>query len=460
MLWELVNRIGELHYTAGLRHLSRFLSPLGPAPNLKVLYLRPALTVGTEEPTPLIGLPVIFSGCLPSLRDLTLTNTVTWPGGLFKGLTSFECGVFHHCPICPVHVLGVLRESPSIELIRLVGYCAIPPGFNPPAITLRLLGKCTLIGQGTTSLIRFITVPASALVFLSRSYNDDDATFPRFDDLSAAPGLHVLDEVSSVSFSISDFAVRLQAKNDHGGALDAEVDELYDISRDPIMFVRFLRSSLECGRTCPGFKTTKELTLDMDRGRVSEPQDAICFAFYVTGLILNLPDVDEVKLRGVPPLELSSIFKCLYGALRSGLPSPSLKRLYIESIPLRSPRSLLVGLDKLITRRKGVGAPFHSVAVKVKCEMLIPDAEHCGLLSSWEGLVEGGVVLGYEQTEVKKLHRRRRRTYEDEDECDYEDGDDESGEEEADADDSDDCCVGWDGWPGKWPKTMGEMEGR
>ena len=467
-LWRLVDRIEELHYTTSLRQLPKFLSSLGPAPNLKVLYLRPELTVGIEEPTPLIGLPVIFSGCLPSLRDLTLTNTVAWPAGLFKGLTSFECGVLNHYPISPAHVLGVLRESPSIEFIRLVGYCTVPPGFNPPPVALRSLGKCTLIGQGTTSLIRFITVPASALVFLSKPYNDDGTTLPRFDDLSAAPGLHVLDEVSSVSFSINDFAVQLQAKNDHGGVLDAEVDELYDLSRDP-MFVHFLRSAFECGRTCPGFKTAKELTLDVERGRVWEPQEAICFALDVMGLMLNLPEVDEVKLRGVPPLELSSIFEYLCGASKSKLSCPNLKRLHIESIPLRSPRSLLVELDKLIAGRKGAGAPFHSVAVKVKCEMLIPDTDHCAFLSSWEGLVEGGVVLEYEQTEVKNLPRYRRHIYEDEDEFwegdedeldyDEEDEDDESGEEGAGTDDLGDC-VGWDDWPGRWPKTMGEMEGQ
>ena len=73
----------------------------------------------------MISLPIIFSGCLPSLHDLTLTNTVTWPAGLFRGLTSFVCGALDHYPISPVHVLDVIRESPSIEFLRLVGCCEL-----------------------------------------------------------------------------------------------------------------------------------------------------------------------------------------------------------------------------------------------------------------------------------------------------------------------------------------------
>jgi len=75
-LWNLVDRIEELHYFTDLGKLVPFLSFLGPAPNLKVLDLRSVLAVGMEVPMLLVTLPVIFSDFLPSLRDLTLANTV------------------------------------------------------------------------------------------------------------------------------------------------------------------------------------------------------------------------------------------------------------------------------------------------------------------------------------------------------------------------------------------------
>ena len=94
---------------------------------------------------------------------------IIWPTGLFKGLTSFECGAIEQYPISPIHVLDVLRESPLIELICLAGCCGPPNGIKLPTVALSSLRKCTLIGQGTTSLIRFMTIPVSALVFLSKS---------------------------------------------------------------------------------------------------------------------------------------------------------------------------------------------------------------------------------------------------------------------------------------------------
>ncbi|KAF9645214.1 hypothetical protein BDM02DRAFT_3120580 [Thelephora ganbajun] len=422
-LWKLVYRIEELHYTTGLRQLVPFLSSLGPAPNLKVLHLRPQPTIGIGEPRPLISLPDIFSAHLPSLRDLALTNTVTWPTGLFRGLTAFECGAFEHYPISPFHVLDVLRESPSIEFVQLIGHCNIPRGFDPPAVALQSLGECILIGQGTTSLIRFMNVPASAHVFLSKPYTDDGTIFPKFEDISAASGLGVLDKVSSVSFSIDDFAVKIRAKNSDEGVLEAEVDELYELSRDPVIFAYFLRSSFECGSTCPGFKTAKELTLNIKRGRIWEPQEATCFTLDFLGCIFNLPDVGGVTLQGLPPLELSSILRHLRGAPKFKLPCPNLKRLHIESSPLPSPRSLLVELDEFLARRKRAGAPFKSVTVKVKCEMLIPTTDHCAFLNSWKGLVKGDVKLEYEQTKVEKLPRCRRRNYEREGDRDYDEED-------------------------------------
>ena len=105
--------------------------------------------------------------------------------------------------------------------------------------------------------------------------------------------------------------------------------------------------------------------------------------------------------------------------------------------------------------------------VKVKCEMLIPATDHRAFLTSWEELVEGGVRLEYERTEVEKLRRYRRRDFDDEDECDDYgeewDSKDEDEEEDEDEDEEVDAggpgCVGWDGWPEKWPNVVGEMGG-
>ena len=120
-------------------------------------------------------------------------------------------------------------------------------------------------------------------------------------------------------------------------------------------------------------------------------------------------------------------------------------------------------LGKLLAERKEKGAPLELAAVKVKCEMLIPAADHCALLTSWKGLVGEGVTLEYERTEVEKLPRCRRRDCEDEDEWDHGDENEDDGggdkggdeDEEVDADDLDDCRVGWDGWPEKWPERVG-----
>ena len=426
-----------------------------------------------EEPTALISLPTIFSGSLPSLRDLVLRSMVAWPIGLFRGLVSFEFGFFDRYPIPPVHVLAVLRESPSIEFLRLVGHCTLPQGFHQPAVTLPSLEKCILVGQGTTALIQFLTVPASTHVFLSKPYVDNRSIFPKFDHISVAPNLRVLDEVSAVSFSISDHAIRLQAKNAQGGDLDAELDELDGLSLDPVIFPHFIRSSLECGRTCPGFETAKKFTLNVDRGRMWEPEKATCFALDVMGFIFNLPGIEEVELRGVPSLELSSILEFFHGAAKFELPCPNLRRLHIVSTAIHSPRPLLGQLGKLLAERKEAAAPFQSVTVKVKCELLIPAPEHHAFLTSWAGLVEEGVSLEYERTKVKELPRYRRHHREDEDKWDYEeqwdivdegeedeDEDEEDEEEEEDYDDDgagdpDDGCVGWIGWPENWPAAVG-----
>ena len=443
-----VDRIEELRYTIGPRYMSSFLSSLGPAPNLKVLCLQPSLAIGIWDRTPSVDLPVIFSGCLPSLRDLSLPNGVTWPVGLFKGLTSFECGVFRHDPIPPLLVLDLLRGSPSIEFIGLSGFCTIPPGFQPPAIPLPSLKKCILAGTGTTSLIRFMIIPATAHVSLTAPETDEEA---KFEDFSAAPGLHVLRDVSTVSFITHYDGVELQAKNINGGTFEAAV-----ASDDPTVLTLLLRSALEYTQSCPGFKTTKVLKLSFGLAETGR------FNLDVVGCIRSLPEVEEIHLSGLQRQELGSVLLFLGNDLNSKDAPPLVKKLHIGSTPLRSPRRQLLLLDELLTKREKRGLPFHSVSMVVECEMLIPAADHCAFLESWEHLVEGEVRLRYWKSSVERSRRsRRRRNSEDEydderdsgeEDCEYQDenSDDEGGDGEA-------GCVGWDGWPQEWPQTVKEM---
>jgi len=456
-LWVLADRIEELYYSARLGDLAPFLASLGPAPNLKVLHIRPEPNVkGIEELMTYIAIPTIFSGRLPLLRNLALTHTAVWPAGLFRGLVSFECGNFDHFPLSPTHVLDVIRESPVIESLCLMGRCLPPQEPNQPAISLPLLRKCTLVGDGTTSLIRFITIPTTAVMFLGRGYANDWIAFPEFNTLSVTPGLRVLDEISVISFSIGDHTARLQARNDHGGVLDVEAHGLYDLSGNPPAFISFIRNSFPCWRTCSGLKTIKEFTFCIERDGIWRPHDTMRGLIDVARLVDNLAGIEGAKFRGLPPLELSSIlsFFTLFPRVPTFKPQyPNLKRLDIESSPIRSPRLLLVELGKLLAARKEAGAPLQSLTAKVRCEMLIAPTDHCALLTAWEGLVGGVVRLEYERIEVKKLLWRRYRFYPE----DHEGRDEEWGREADTGGLSD--CVGWDGWPGKWPKTLEEMKG-
>ena len=316
--------------------------------------------------------------------------------GPFKGLTSFECDIFDKFPTTPDDMLDAIRESPLIESLRLVGRCLPPKEPDQPAIALPLLRRCALVGGGTASLIRFITVPATVVVFLGRRYANNWVGFPWFNTLSVVPGLRVLGEVSAVSFSIDNHTARLQARNDQGGVLDVEAGGLDDVSGDPSTFIRFILNSFECWDTCAGVKTTKELTLRIERDGVWKPQDAKNSAVNLVRLLSGLPVIEVAKLHGLPPLELSTILSLLTGSTCAPTIKPrcpNLKRLDIESSPLRSPRLLLVELGERLAARKEAGAPFQSVMVKMGCEMLITATEHCALLTSWEGLVEGSVRL-------------------------------------------------------------------
>jgi len=401
---------------------------------------------------------------LPSLRSITFSNTIAWSAGLFKGLVSFEYGAVEQYPISAFNVLDVLQYSPSIEFLRLVGSCRFPFAPDARAVAFPSLVNCTLIGDGTTALIQFITLPATAVVSLSKSGFDDESFLPKFNDYSVAPGLRALGEVYAVSLFVGDCAVGIRARNRRGGVLDAKVKELCDQSGSPSAFTRFIRRSLESWRTCPGFDTTKELTLSMERGRIWEAIQANYLAMNIIGFIFNLPSVsvEEIKLLGVPPRELSLILEFLCSLPQLSDLCPNLKRLHIETTPLRSPWSLLAGFGGRLADRKKAWAPFQSVVVKVRCEMLIPATDHCALLAAWGGFVTEGVRLEYERAEVRRLPRCPRSSSEDDDEG----GGDEGGGDEGDEDegativDLGHRCVGWDGWPGNWPMTIEEASER
>jgi len=136
------------------------------------------------------------------------------------------------------------------------------------------------------------------------------------------------------------------------------MDGLYDLSGNPPEFVYFIRYSFACWRTCPGLKTTKELTLSIERGGIWEPHVATRGALDLIQLVSNLPVVEVVNFYGVPPLELSSILGLLSHISMFKPQCPNLKRLVIVSSPLPSPSLLFAELGKLLTARKEAGVPF------------------------------------------------------------------------------------------------------
>ena len=110
------------------------------------------------------------------------------------------------------------------------------------------------------------------------------------------------------------------------------MDELDKLSLDPDIFPQSIQSSFACAYTYPGFKTTKTFTLEVDRSRMWEHEEATFFALDIIGLIFNLLSIEEVTLRGIPSLELSSIFEFLHCAPIFELPAcaPTLRIIKIS----------------------------------------------------------------------------------------------------------------------------------
>ena len=123
-------------------------------------------------------IPTIFSGFLPSLRRLSLPKTLLWPPGLFGDLTSFECGTRNCFPGFPAYVF-----HPEELLDRIPLCCGLLPTHPRDPMDLlshSSLRKCTLIREGIAPLIRFIVVPATALVSLGKKSADDWTALPKF----------------------------------------------------------------------------------------------------------------------------------------------------------------------------------------------------------------------------------------------------------------------------------------
>ena len=458
-LWKLIDRIEELDFSYGTHHISPFLSSLGPAPNLKVLRLR---DVGPNDRRrgQQRRLPKIFKGCLPSLRELSLTIAVamSWPTGLFKDLRSFDLGVDADDPICSTLVLDVLRESPLLENLRLVGSCELPHD-EPSPVVLSSLKTCTLIGNEALSLISLICymdIPPSTNVFLSTPplLGDAAVVYP-FHDLCLAPGLHVLDGVSTASFTIGFDTIKLRVQNESGGILDIQV-YYYENVMIGLMIIAVLLKDLFCGSTSK-FQSMKVFSLHIGRNAGRDDAESVFCATVFAKFIFSTPSLERITLCGIPARALSFYLLFLQKGLDATIPFPNLQQVHIETTPIRSAKLLLGNLDMLIKKRNESGIPLQFVGVKVNCETLVPMVEHSAFLTAWKDLVGGDVKVEYFRDRVEELPRRGlpfvRFTNPPESE-------DEGGGGEADAVESGDYDSEWESWnSGKWPKAASEMRG-
>ena len=454
-LQKVVDRIEELDCWVGTDKIFSFLSSLGPVPNLKAFRLRNEVD-GVAADNGWEQLPVIFQDDgLASLPELSLTTTVIWPFGLFRGIRSFELGAGPRAHFSPTHFLDVLRESPLVEDVRLVGTCLLSME-GPPTVALQSLKNCTLIRNGAINLVWYLDIPPTASVFLStppRTDGDGTELYP-FRDLCFAPDLQVLDQVSVASISIGFDAVRLRAQNDSGGTLTLQVYYHENTMTGLIALSNLIQAAFS-GRVCV-FTTTKTFEYHIERGASRDDAEAVFNVSILSRFTDGTPGLQQMKLDGVPAKVLSLHLKCLHNAPPTVVPFPDLQRLYIESTPLRSPKSLLEDLSVLLKKRKDLGAPLQFVNVKVHCERLITMTEHSAFLAAWEGLVGGDVEVEYSRDTVQKLPRRGKRIcyFNSEDESE----DEEAGEAAETAETDGESDVEWESWiSGEWPKAVSEM---
>jgi len=404
-LWNLVDKIEELDCSYATYHVSPFLSSLGPAPNLKILRLR------DDDPDPADDghgqqqkLPELFQGCLPSLRELHLAIAVTWPTGLFKSLRSFELVLNPDHPFCSTLVLDVLRESPLLENLHLVCSCQLTND-EPPPVVLSSLKKCALVGNTTLSLIWYMDIPPSTDVFLSTPpILRDETVVYRFENFCLAPSFHVLDEVHTLSFAIRFDTINFHAQNESGGALNVQV-HYYKHALVGLTILTLLFKDLFCGFPSK-FQCTMVLSLHIEPGASRNDVESVFCATMFSRFIHSTLFLERIQLYGVPAKALYAHLGYLHSNIYILIPFAYLQRVYIETTPLSSPKSLLGDLDVVLRKRNEVGVALQFVDVKVKCERLIPMAEHSAFLTAWKDLVGEDVKVEYFRKKVEKLPRR------------------------------------------------------
>ena len=385
-------------------------------------------------------LPKAFQGCLPSLRELHLAVVMTWPADLFKDLRSLKLGSDARDIFDPILVLDILRESPLLESIRLIGdYSHFDE--EPPAVALPSLRNCTLIGVGAIFLIWYMDIPASTNVSLGTPPFIGDGVYPAR-DLSLAPCLHVFDQISTVSFYIGFDTIEFQAENDSGGSLNLEVYYHETLANGLSIYFVLLKDFF--GGCHPKSPAPRIFSLQIEQGASRDDLELVLCATIFLRSICDTTSLERINLREVPVKALTFHFEFLHIGLGS-IPFPNLQQIQIETAPLRSPKFLLERLDVLLRKRKDLGVPPRLVDMKVNCERLIPMADHSAFLTAWKDLVAEDVRVEYFRDSVDMS----------EDEKDGDGNDDETGGAESGSCDSD-----WESWAsGKWPKAASETRG-
>ena len=444
-LWKLLDRIEELDCSYGTHQISPFLSSLGPAPNLKVFKLHDEDQDFEDDDGPWQqpwqqDLSKVFQGCLPLLRELHFAVSVTWPAGLFKDLRSLELGFDANGLLDPTLVLDVLRQSPLLENLRLIGHCNHL--VELPEVALSSLKNCTVIGVGALSLLSYIDIPASTNVFLCTQLLTGDMIGP-FYDLSSTPCFHVLDQISTVSFYIGFDTIEFQAENGSGGSLNFQAYYCQSLTIGLCMCFSSFKGFFSGPHSKP--QAPKTFSLQIKQGASPNDEELVLCAILFLRSVSDTASLERMKLCRVPAKALFFYIEFLHIGLGS-IPFPNLQQIQIETAPLRSPKLLLERLDVLLRKRKDEGVPPRLVDMKVNCEKLIPMAHHSAFLTAWKDLVGEDVRVEYFRGSVSMS----------EDEEDGDDDDDDDGE--ASGADSGSCDSDWESWAsGKWPKAASVM---
>lgn len=443
----LLERIEELNCSYWTSDLPSFLYSLSPAPNLKILRFsvegQNDYTFGPRR------LSLIFQGYLPSLRELSFGVAVTWPVGLFKGLRSLELGVDPEDLLHLPPLLDALRGSPLLENLHVAGSFLLPRR-KPPAIHLPFLRNCTLIGEEPPSIIWCMDIPPTTNVSLNTPMvSDITAGIYPPKDLCSVPHIHVLDGVSTISFSIELNTIQFGVQNISGGVLHAQVCYHDDVVAALTPIVGLLQNS---GGSRFEHRTAKEFSLYIDRGAAHDDPEWFDCPVIFTKLISGIPSLEKITLRGISDRALSFFFRYpLYGG-NTTMSYPNLRQLHVESTPLQFPRAFLKNLDIILRARRRSGVPLRIVHVEVVCETPTPVGEHLENLAAWEGLVAEDIKVDYFRGEVEKPSSRELRPF-------YGDYEEDSIAEciwdafESGGNDSD-----WEDWvSGSWPKAASEL---